>query len=96
MDRAVILEKVIEAVQQIQMVSGRTLGEIHSGTKPVEDTEGFDSMSGLEATMGLAQSLGRDIREDNLFVSTDGRRALSVAEVTDNVSKIINGEAAAV
>ena len=96
MDRAVILEKVIEAVQQIQTVSGRAIGEIHSGTKPVEDTEGFDSMSGLEATMALAQSLGRDIQEDNLFVSGDGRRALSVAEVTDNLSKIINGETVAV
>ena len=96
MHRDLIMEKVIQAVQQVQEVSGRAAGEIHSGTKPVEETDGFDSMSGLEAAVALSESLGRDIPDDNLFVSSDGRRALSIAEVADNLSNILNGETAAI
>ena len=96
MNRDAILEQVIGVVQQIQEASGRATGEIHPRTKPIEDTDGFDSMSGIEATMALSESLGRDIREDNLFVSRDGRRALSITEVTDSLSKIMNGETAAI
>lgn len=95
MDRDAIREKVIGAIQQIQEASGRASGAIHPQTKPIEDVEGFDSMSGLEATIALSGSLGCEIRDNNLFVSGDGRRALSIAEVVDKLSKTMNGKMAA-
>ena len=93
MDKNKVMEKVIQAIVHVQEVSGRAAGGIGSGTKPIGDAEGFDSLSGVEATVILSESLGREVSDDNLFVSKDGHQALSISQITDNLCKSIGVEA---
>lgn len=96
MDRQEIVTKVIETVAEVQDVSGRPSAGIGVSTCPVGGVEGFDSYSGVEATVMLSESLGVDLPEDyNPFVSSDGKRALSVGEIADTLSTYIGAEAVA-
>ena len=96
MDRQEIVDKVIETVAQVQDVSGRVSTGIGVSTRPVGGLEGFDSYSGVEATMMLSESLKVDLPMDyNPFVSSDGERALSVGEIADNLSNYVKAEATA-
>ena len=48
----------------------------------------------VEATVMLSKSLGVDLPIDyNPYVSSDGKRALSVGEIADNLSTYVNAEA---
>ena len=84
MDKDVIVRQVIEAVVQVQQASGRSIEGIGPDTRPFKDVEGFDSLSGVEATVLLSEALGRDL-PDSVFVPEQGSRALSVNEVADRV-----------
>ncbi len=89
MDKERVTQQVIQAVVEVQEASGRAAGGIGAATRPIGDAMGFDSLSGIEVTVALAQSLGHELPDDNLFVSEDGRRARSIAEVADNLCKTI-------
>ena len=96
MDRQEIVTKVIETVAQVQDVSGRPSAGIGVSTRPVGGVEGFDSYSGVEATVMLSESLGVDLPEDyNPFISKDEKRALTVSEIADSLSGYIGAEAVA-
>lgn len=95
MEKNEVVGKVIDAVRQVQETSGRPVGNISPSTRSIGDVVGFDSLSGVEATVILSESLGHELPADyNAFVSKDGRRALSISEITDNLCEIIGGEAA--
>ena len=89
MNRESIMRHLVQAVVQVQEASGRATGGIGAGTKPIGDAPGFDSLSGIEVTVALSHSLGLELPDDNLFVSLNGQRALSIAEVADNLCKTI-------
>ena len=95
MDRREIITKIIQTVTQVQEASGRATNDIDESTRPIGGVEGFDSLCGVEATVMLAESLGIDIPDsDNPFISTDGKRALSVGAIADNlISTYIVSEA---
>ena len=96
MDKQEIVSKVVQTVTQVQKVSGRSSAGIGLSTRPVGGVEGFDSLSGVEATVMLAESLGVDLPGNyNPFVSNDGKRALSVGEIADNLSAYVGAEAIA-
>ena len=96
MERHDIVAKVVQTVAQVQEMSGRSSADIGASTRPVGGVEGFDSLSGVEATVMLSESLGVDLPEDyNPFISNDGKRALSVGEIADNLSTLIGAEAIA-
>ena len=96
MDKEQIATKVIETVTQVQDVSGRSSAGIGASTRPVGGVEGFDSLSGVEATVMLSASIGVDLPDDyNPFISSDGKRALSVSEIADSLSTYIKAEAIA-
>lgn len=84
MDKDVIVRQVIAAVVQVQQASGRSIEGIGPDTRPFRDVEGFDSLSGVEATVLLTDTLGREL-PDSVFVPEQGSRALSLAEVADMV-----------
>ena len=69
---------------QVQQASGRSIEGIGPDTHPFKDVEGFDSLSGVEATVLLSDSVGWDL-PDSVFVPEQGSRALSVNEVADRV-----------
>lgn len=89
MDKATVMQEVVQAVVQVQEASGRPAGGIGPSTKPIGGTPGFDSLNGVEVTVALSQSLGYELPDDNLFVSQDGNRALSISEIADNLCKTI-------
>ena len=96
MDKQEVVTKVVQTVAQVQEMSGRSSAGIGASTRPVRDVEGFDSLCGVEATVMLSESLGVDLPEDyNPFISKDGKRALSVGEIADNLSTLIGAEAIA-
>lgn len=90
MEKQLIIDKVVQTVTCVQQMSGRPSTEIGVSTRPVGGVEGFDSLSGVEATVMLSESLGVELPEDyNPFISTDGKRALSVGEIADTLSTYI-------
>ena len=96
MDKATVLQEVVQAVAQVQEVSGRPTAGIGPSTRPVGGVDGFDSLSGVEATVMLSDSLGVDLPDDyNPFISNDGKRALSVGEIADNLSAYVDEKAKA-
>ena len=58
--------------------------EIHTLVSPFKDVEGFDSLSGIEATVLLSETLGQDL-PDSVFTPEEGNRMLSINEVADTV-----------
>ena len=96
MDKQEIVTKVVQTVGQVQEVSGRSSAGIGPSTRPVGGVEGFDSLSGVEATVMLSESLGVDLPDSyNPFISNDGKRALSVREIADNLSAYVGEKAIA-
>lgn len=93
MEKHEIVTTVVQTIVQVQELSGRAGDGIDASTCPLRDVEGFDSLSGLEATVMLSEALGVAISEDcNPFISKDGNRALSVGEIADNLSTHIGPE----
>ena len=84
MDRDNIVTQVIKAVTQVQEISGRSVGEIGPGTRPLKDLQGFDSLCGVEATVLLSEAVGREL-PDSVFAPHEGSRVLSVNEIADRV-----------
>ena len=84
MNRDAIVRQVMEAVVQVQQASGRSIEGIGPGTRPFKDVEGFDSLSGVEATVLLSETLGRDL-PDSVFTPEQGDSGLSINEVADRV-----------
>ena len=89
MEKDEITKEVIKAITEIQKTSGRIAEGINSATKPIGGAKGFDSLNAVEATVILSKSLRYEFSANNLFVSDDGKRALSIAEISSNLFKII-------
>ena len=87
MDKTTVMQEVVQAVVRVQETSGRAAGGIGPSTKPIGGVPGFDSLNGVEVTVSLSQSLDYELPEDNIFVSQDGKRALSISEIADNLCK---------
>ena len=84
MNQSNIVDQVIVAVRQVQEASGRTVSDIRADTRPLEDIDGFDSLSGVEASALLSEYLECEI-PDNAFLSQHARGGLSVNEIAESV-----------
>ena len=94
MNKEEVMAKVVQAATEVQRVSGRPSVDMGGNTRPIRDLAGFDSLSGLEATMHLSELVGCEFPDDyNPFVSKDGRRALSVQEIAAEISSRFIGVA---
>ena len=56
---------------------------------------GFDSLSGIAATVRLEHELGLDIKEDNIFLTPSGKDARTVDQVVDLLFEAVNGKVGA-
>ncbi len=87
MDEKEILQRLVETVAEVQEMSGCAPVEIGAKTCPIYDLDGFDSLRGVETTVVLAIKLKCEFKagkgEVNVFVSKDGRRALSLEETVN-------------
>ena len=89
MNRDTVVSQVIDAVRQIQESNGRTAGDIGPDTRPFKEVEGFDSLSGIEATLLLSETLGQEL-PDSIFVPSEGGRVLSIKEIAENACKYVS------
>ena len=90
MNRDDMVRQVIDAVVEVQQASGRSIQGVGPGSRPLKDVEGFDSLSGVEATAVLSQALGRDL-PDSVFAPEEGNPSPSVNEIADKVLDYASG-----
>ena len=92
MDRISIERELLEALREVQELSGHEPAPIDANTCPINELEQFDSLRGVETTFLLSTKLKCGFKthkgEINLFVSKDGRRALKVAEIVDRLVEL--------
>lgn len=90
MSVAEIQSIVLQVLQEVQELSGRSWTALAPNGKPIGDLDGFDSLCGVEATVLVEERLGcRDLGVDSVFVSDDGRRSLTVNEIAHRLSKLL-------
>jgi acyl carrier protein len=94
MDKQQIQQVLIEVLTEIQTNSGQPAIEIDEDTSPIGDLPGFDSLTGIEATVELTHRLGHQIGQENIFVSAQGTRALPIREIAERLYRITNPEVA--
>src|SRR5260370_42589507 len=81
---------VIEVLREVQTLSGRSWTGIDPAAPPIGGLDGFDSLCAVEATVIVEEKLGcRDLEVESIFVSDDGKRALTVKEVAQRLSKLL-------
>lgn len=82
--------KLLQAIQQVQEMSGQPDSEINVNTCPTQDLPGFDSLRGVEVIMLLSTLLDCDIDGDvNLFKSKNDHRNLRIHEIVDRIYTLI-------
>jgi hypothetical protein len=80
---------LIEVLQEIQCDSGFGVTPMSGKTCPISDIEGFDSPLWLDAIGMLAEKLGVNIPfSNNIFLSEDGQRQLTIDESVAVVCKV--------
>lgn len=84
-----IESKVLAVLREVQELSGRTWVDLGPSSQPIGDLDGFDSLTAIEATVMIEAQVGCRCDKNNLFVTVDGTRALTVKEVADRISALI-------
>lgn len=88
---------VLDVLKEIQVMSGRLWDGLDGSAVPIGELDGFDSLSGVEATVMIEQRLGGvNLDLESLFVSDDGKHALTVQEVAERISRMIDKSGAKV
>ena len=83
---------IVKVVKHTQDLSGRACPPITDATKPIGDLEGFDSLSGVEATSLLEQELGLTLADGSAFVDeapSGKKRALTVDQAVAQVEQML-------
>lgn len=94
MEKEEIKRVLVEVLTEVQKNSGHPTVEIDDDTGPIGDLPGFDSLTGIEATVELGRRLGREINLENIFVNEKGNRALRVSEIAAQLFNILRSEVA--
>jgi len=94
MDKQQIQQVLIEVLTEIQTNSGQPAIEIDEDTCPISDLPGFDSLTGIEATVELTHRLGHQMTYENIFVNSKWTRALRIREIADRLYGMLNPEVA--
>ena len=90
MDPAVLKEKLIAVLGQIQADSGLECPPLTGATKPVDDIPQFDSKVWPVATTILSTEIGAPIPNDvNIFVNDRTKLPRSIDEVAASVCELL-------
>ena len=87
---------VVAVLKEAQEISGEDYVGIGPGDKPLGKLDGFDSLKGIEVTVMIESQVGCEIEMDSLFVSEDGCRATSLAEICAYLGDLTASEEKAV
>lgn len=87
-----VKDKLVEVLRTVQDLGGFADGDgIDGDTVPLEDLDDFDTQVAPVAITVLAKALGVEIPNDeNVFLSADGLKPLSVDAVCGRVADIVN------
>ncbi|HEY2414282.1 MAG TPA: hypothetical protein VGI40_18705 [Pirellulaceae bacterium] len=90
MSREEVQRVVIDCIKRVRSMGGYRDAEITADTVPLKDLKDFDSPNGVEVTVLLDVDLGGAFSDGvvSVFTSPDGRKALSVKQITDSVLKL--------
>jgi len=80
---------VLDVLKEAQDLSGHTWTDIGVDAKPIGALEDFDSLNGVEATVMIEQRLGCTLDVESVFISEDGKKALTVREITERLRKLM-------
>lgn len=81
---------LVAVLHDVQTLSGRPSVPLPPSAKPIGDLQGFDSLTGVEATVMVEEKLGcGELKVESIFVSEDGKRALTVKEIAERISKLL-------
>lgn len=83
---------VIEVLIEIQKLSGRKWSGLTPDATPIGDFEGFDSLSAIEATVMIEEKLDCELGVDSVFISESGKRALTVREIAERLTKLVQAK----
>jgi hypothetical protein len=69
---------------------GRNWKELKPTDKPIGSLDDFDSLVGVETTVMVEEKLAcGDLQIESLFVSEDGKRALTVREIAQRIGELL-------
>lgn len=92
MDQGTVETKLIEILERIRAASKKPSPAITADTRPIDDLPGFDSKIWPAAISMLAAALGITLPlDENIFVSADGTRRLTVRETAARVISLAHG-----
>src|ERR1700741_4388387 len=80
---------IFDVLKDVQELSGRQWVPLPATAKPIGVLAGFDSLCSIETTVLLELKLGcAPLGPSSLFISEDGKRALTVQEVSQRIHKM--------
>lgn len=89
MSPEVIRRKVLEALREVQALSGRKWNDLRPDSKPIGALDGFDSLAAVETTVLIEQKLGCNFDIESAFVSADGKRALTIRDISERLAGLL-------
>ena len=82
---------IIKTLKEVQNMSGQKWNNLVSTLVPIQDLDGFDSLLSVEVTVLIEEKFGcgelTDESNPSLFISNDGKKALSIGEIADEIEK---------
>ena len=67
--------------------------DLSDDSKPIGSLDGFDSLTGIEATVILEEKLKVSLDAENIFVSEKGDRALRLNDIVASIITVVVGGA---
>lgn len=85
-------EILLQVLFEIQEKSGRSVpAEIHDGTRPIGDFEGFDSLNAVETTSLLTEYLGYTFPA-NLLLGPTPARQFTIEEMVSQIQLVMSAQ----
>lgn len=84
MNREEVQRAVIGVLTELQELRGKEAADVYDATCPMNDLEGFDSVSAVEATTRLEEELDLELGA-KLFWEKGNGKPLRVEEIVDRI-----------
>ena len=83
---------IIKTLEEVQKnMGGQKWDNLVSKSVPIKDLEGFDSLLSVEVTVLVEEKLGHgeltNGSNTSIFISDDGKKALSIGEIASKIEK---------
>lgn len=83
---------ILDVLQEVQRLSGHEQADLDLSDRPIGCLDGFDSLTGVEATVMIEERLGQKLQVDSVFVSEDGTRSLSLQQASARIARLLSSD----